>query len=98
MKPEKSCLPQTLLCGFRPMVSASPNFSGRLIPSEDYRLSTLNCGWEDFAVACMRANLRYGKNQRREDVKSHHHIVSVNPRAGPDNENSFSHLDKVFKT
>ena len=59
--------------------------TGRLIPREDYRLSTLNCGGEDFAVACMRANLRYEKNQRREDVKSHHYIISFDPRDGPDN-------------
>ena len=59
--------------------------TGRLIPREDYRLSTLNCGGEDFAVACMRANFRYGKNQRREDVKSHHYIISFDPRDGPDN-------------
>lgn len=59
--------------------------TGRLIPREDYRLSTLNCGGEDFAVACMRSNLRYGKNQKREDVKSHHYIISFDPRDGPDN-------------
>ena len=59
--------------------------TGRLIPREDYRLSTLNCDGEDFAVACMRANLRYQKNQRREDVKSHHYIISFDPRDGPDN-------------
>ena len=59
--------------------------SGRLIPREDYRLSTLNCGGEDFAIACMRANLRYGKNQRREDVKSHHYIISFDPRDAADN-------------
>ena len=58
---------------------------GRLIPRVDYRISSLNCGGEDFAVACMRANLRYGKNQRREDVKSHHYIISFDPRDGPDN-------------
>ena len=33
----------------------------------------------------MRANLRYGKNQKREDVKSHHYIISFDPRAGTDN-------------
>ena len=59
--------------------------NGRLIPREDYRISSLNCGGEDFAVACMRANLRYGKNQKREDVKSHHYIISFDPRDGPDN-------------
>ena len=59
--------------------------NGRLIPREDYRISSLNCGSEDFAVACMRANLRYEKNQKREDVKSHHYIISFDPRDGTDN-------------
>ena len=59
--------------------------NGRLIPREDYRISSLNCGDEDFAVACMRANLRYEKNQKREDVKSHHYIISFDPRDGTDN-------------
>ena len=59
---------------------------GRLIPRVDYRISSLNCGGEDFAVACMRSNLRYGKNQKREDVKSHHYIISFDPRDGPDND------------
>ena len=59
--------------------------TGRLILREDYRIATLNCGEEDFAVACMRANLRYGKNQKREDVKSHHYIISFDPRDAADN-------------
>ena len=59
--------------------------NGRLIPREDYRISSLNCGGEDFAVACMRANLRHEKNQKREDVKSHHYIISFDPRDGTDN-------------
>lgn len=58
---------------------------GHLIEREDYRISSLNCGDEDFAVSCMRANLRYGKNQKKEDVKSHHYIISFDPRDGPDN-------------
>ena len=60
--------------------------NGRLIPRGDYRISSLNCGGDDFAVACMRANLRYGKNQKREDVKSHHYIISFDPRDGADNK------------
>ena len=59
--------------------------NGWLVLREDYRISTLNCGEEDFAVACMRSNLRYDKNQKREDVKSHHYIISFDPRDGPDN-------------
>jgi len=61
------------------------NENGRLVPREGYRLATLNCGEEDFAVACLRSNLRYGKNQKREDVKSHHYIISFDPRDGTDN-------------
>jgi len=37
--------------------------NGRLMLREDYRIATLNCGGEDFAVACMRSNLRYGKTR-----------------------------------
>ncbi len=59
--------------------------NGRLMLRENFRISTLNCGDEDFAIACMRANLRYGKNQKREDVKSHHYIISFDPRDGTDN-------------
>ena len=59
--------------------------NGRLIPREDYRISSLNCGGEDFAVSCMRANLHYEKNQKQEDVKSHHYIISFDPRDGTDN-------------
>ena len=33
----------------------------------------------------MRSNLHYGKNQKREDVKSHHYIISFDPRDGTDN-------------
>lgn len=67
--------------------SMKPTFDsmGRLIPREDYRMETVNCGKEDFALSCIRANLRYGKNSRREDVKSHHYIISFDPRDKTDN-------------
>ena len=38
--------------------------NGRLVLRDDYRIASLNCGGEDFAIACMRSNLKYGKNQR----------------------------------
>ena len=69
--------------------------NGRLIPREDYRISSLNCGGEDFAVACMRANLRYEKNQKREDVKSHHYIISFDPRDGTDNGLTVDHAQEL---
>ena len=63
--------------------------AGRLIPRQDYRLDTLNCGEEDFALSCIRANLRYGKNSKREDIKSHHYIISFDPRAATVNAEKF---------
>ena len=59
--------------------------NGRLLPRDDYRISSLNCDGEDYAIACMRSNLKYGKNQKREDVKSHHYIISFDPRDAQDN-------------
>lgn len=58
---------------------------GRMIPRDDFRMETILCGDEDFAIACMRANLKYGKNNQRGDVKSHHYIISFDPRDGTEN-------------
>ena len=58
--------------------------NGHLIPREEYRMDTLLCGEDDFAIACMRANLRYDKNNLRGDVKSHHYIISYDPRDAED--------------
>ena len=59
--------------------------NGQIVPRTGYLISSLNCGGEDFAIACMRSNLKYGKNQRKEDVKSHHYIISFDPRDAADN-------------
>lgn len=58
---------------------------GRMILREDYRIKTLNCGGEDFALSCIRANMKYKKNSQREDVKSHHYIISFDPRDAKEN-------------
>ncbi len=59
--------------------------NGQIVPRTGYLISSLNCDGEDFAIACMRSNLKYGKNQKREDVKSHHYIISFDPRDAADN-------------
>lgn len=52
---------------------------GTLISRKDTLIETLNCGTEDFAVSCLKANLRYGKNRNRDEIKSHHYIISFDP-------------------
>ena len=54
--------------------------NGRLIPRENCRFTTLNCDEDDFAIACMKSNLQYDKNRSRGDVKTHHYIISFDPR------------------
>ena len=69
--------------------------NGRLVPRTDCLISTLNCGGEDFAIACMRSNLQYGKNQKREDVKSRHYIISFDPRDRTDNVLAIDRAQKL---
>ena len=57
----------------------------RLILRQDYRLDTLNCENKVFALSCIQTNLRYGKNSKREYIKSHHYIISFDPRDAVDN-------------
>ena len=58
--------------------------NGHLVPREDYRIDSVLCGEDDFAIACMKANLSYNKNLSRADVKSHHYIISFDPRDAED--------------
>ena len=57
---------------------------GCLVPRENYRFSTLNCGGDNFAIACLRANKRFGKNMTRGEIKSHHYIISFDPKDATD--------------
>ena len=45
---------------------------GRPKLRDSYLLDTLECGESSFAMACLIANRKYGKNGGREDVKTHH--------------------------
>ena len=52
---------------------------------ENYLLNTLECGGNTFAMACLLANRKYGKNAQPGDVKTHHYIISFDPRDATDN-------------
>lgn len=59
--------------------------SGRPKLRDSYLLDTLECGESTFAMACLMANRLYGKNDKREDVKTHHYIISFDPRDATEN-------------
>lgn len=52
---------------------------------ENYLLDMLECGDSTFAMACLLANRKYGKNAQAGDVKTHHYIISFDPRDAVDN-------------
>ena len=45
--------------------------NGRPKLREEYLLDTLECGGQSFAMACLLANRKYGKNFSPDDVKNH---------------------------
>ena len=59
---------------------------GRPKLRDSYLLDTLECGESSFAMACLIANRKYGKNGGREDVKTHHYIVSFDPKDAVEND------------
>ena len=68
---------------------------GHLIPREDYRIDSVLCGDEDFAIACMKTNLAYNKNLSRGDVKTHHYIISFDPRDAEENGLTMDHAQEL---
>ena len=58
---------------------------GRPKLRESYILDTLECGDFSFAMACLLANRKYGKNTRHGDIKSHQYIISFDPKDAADN-------------
>ena len=58
---------------------------GRPKLRDSYLLDTLECGESSFAMACLIANRKYGKNGGREDVKAHHYIISFDPKDAVEN-------------
>ena len=52
---------------------------GRMILREEYYLDGINCNPDSFDMECMETNELFMKNQKREDIKTHHYIISFDP-------------------
>lgn len=59
--------------------------NGRLIPREEYYLDGINCDPFTFDMECKELNARYRKNQTFDEIKSHHYILSFDPRDTEEN-------------
>ena len=54
--------------------------NGRLIPREEYYLDGINCDPFTFDMECKELNAQCQKNQRFDEIKSHHYILSFDPK------------------
>ena len=53
---------------------------GHMILREEYYLDGLNCDPFSFASECQELNSYYHKNQNFNEIKSHHYIISFDPK------------------
>lgn len=53
---------------------------GHMILREEYYLDGLNCDPFTFASECQELNSYYHKNQNFNEIKSHHYIISFDPK------------------
>ena len=57
------------------------NENGELIPRTEYIMQGINCTPPfTFDMECMELNARYHKNQAYDEIKSHHYIISFDPK------------------
>ena len=59
--------------------------NNRPILREEYYIDGILCQPEGFARACKKTNERFRKNQKKGEIKSHHYILSFDPKDKEDN-------------
>lgn len=59
--------------------------AGRPVLRSEYYLDGLLCHPLEFARACKKTNERFHKNEKKSEIKSHHYILSFDPRDRDEN-------------
>lgn len=59
--------------------------NGEKIPREEFLIDGINCDPFTFGRECEATNELFHKNQKREDIKAHHYIISFDPRDRDEN-------------
>ena len=60
--------------------------SGNMLLREEFYLDGLNCHPETFDLECELLNQQYHKNNTYDEIKSHHYIISHDPRDNADHD------------
>src|SRR5699024_8502218 len=59
---------------------------GNKLLREEFYMDGLNCSPLSFDKDCRMTNKKFNKNQKKEDIKSHHYIISFDPADATDCE------------
>lgn len=59
--------------------------NGELIPREECYLDGINCDPFTFDMECKELNAQYHKNEKYNEIKSHHYIISFDPKDTEEN-------------
>ena len=59
--------------------------NGELIPREKYFMDGINCDPFTFDMECRELNTLYHKNKSYDEIKSHHYIISFDPKDATEN-------------
>ena len=60
--------------------------SGNMLLREEFYLDGLNCNPETFDLECELLNQQHHKNNTYDEIKSHHYIISHDPRDNADHD------------
>lgn len=60
--------------------------NGNMILREEYYIDGINCDPFAFDVECKELNAQYRKNQHYDEIKSHHYIISFDPKDRDEND------------
>ena len=72
--------------------------SGRSILRKEFYMDGLNCDPMSFDKECELTNAHFHKNKKREDIKSHHYIISYDPADVTENGLTGESTDNQFRT
>ena len=59
--------------------------NGELIPRKEYFIDGINCDPFTFDLECKELNAKYHKNETYDEIKSHHYIISFDPKDSVEN-------------
>ena len=59
--------------------------NGELIPRKEYYMDGLNCDPFTYDMECRELNALYHKNESYDEIKSHHYIISFDPKDATEN-------------